>query len=144
MAALPEIPTRRDFVGRRARLGRGPHWPGPRLALRQPLHERPPQLPIPKPAKSTTPAPVTNPRPSPPGRTRASSSMTAQTGLGFALPRNFKKMLNTRDFVALAPNSLLDGTNKSLEQAVVSPKLTRQERSNTASRGHPEDAERAL
>src|ERR1700731_134359 len=52
--ALPEIPTRRNFVGRRARLvGAGAALAGgPRLALRQPLHERPPELPIPKPAKS--------------------------------------------------------------------------------------------
>jgi hypothetical protein len=140
--ALPEIPTRRDFVGRRVR------WSGAALAggrgspcgIRYMNDHRSCQSRN----RGNRHPPVTNPRPSPPGRTSASSSMTAQTGLGFALPRNFKKMLNTRDFVALAPNSLLDGTIKLLEQAVVSPKITRQERSNTASRGHPEDAERAL
>jgi hypothetical protein len=104
-------------------VGRGCTGRGPRLALRHPLHERPPQLPIPKPAKSTTPAPVTNPRPSPPGRTRASSSMTAQTGLGFALPhwpaftppltrhREFRKNAEHEGFRRPCPtNSLLDET----------------------------------
>jgi hypothetical protein len=42
-------------VGRRVHWSGGRTGRGPRLALRHPLHERPPQLPIPKPGKSPPP-----------------------------------------------------------------------------------------
>jgi hypothetical protein len=89
------------------------------------------------------PASATKPRPSPPGRTRASSSMTAQTGLVLLRPTGFysavdtpsgssKKMLNTRYLPTI---SLLGGTLNRWNRQPVSPKITRQERSPRQSGG---------